>query len=357
MAIQQLSRLQLNQEFRDGERPSGDDFGSAWFSFLHKGDDGVSIDGTGNVVVAFGVTLKDANDASPAGTLRFKGGQLQLHDGSSFKNVNSGGGGAFTPVSGGPSVAFSGGNVGIGTAAAIPAYRLEVPLATNAGTDQRVRFGNLAVHAGTAVAPGAYISHINQANSVTTFALFQDSLGVTNVNASSELNLMQNGVSKLKVISPSGNIALTPSTSVTVSGNLTVTGDVSVLGHAFKNNPLTWELLSDARVKKDVKNYSGGMQKLLALRPVTFKFNGKASTRDDGHEYIGLIAQEVKEVLPELILPRAMKLDEKDTKDTEVLTFDQGPLTFLLINAIKELHARIQKLEKPASDEKRKTKN
>jgi hypothetical protein len=69
MAITQLSRAQLNQEFRDGERPSGDDFASAWLSFLHKSDDGVRVDINGNLELSRGITVKDAT-AGQAGTLR-----------------------------------------------------------------------------------------------------------------------------------------------------------------------------------------------------------------------------------------------------------------------------------------------
>ena len=51
MATTPLNRAQLRQEFRDGERPSGNDFANAWESFLNQLDDGVKIDSNGNLEV------------------------------------------------------------------------------------------------------------------------------------------------------------------------------------------------------------------------------------------------------------------------------------------------------------------
>lgn len=362
--IQQLSRLQLNQEFRNGERPSGDDFGSAWLSFLHKTDDGVSVDSKGNLEVAKGLALKDTDDNSQAGTIRFKGGQLQVHDGTSFKSVSTGAGGAFTPVGAGPSVAFAGGNVGIGTFAVAPTHRLEVLLTNNSGPDQRVKFGNLAIHAGPSITPGAYISHVALGGSATAYALFQDNQGNTKLNAaqSTELGLAQNGATLFR-ITGTGGIEMVPTTNVSIGTifspkDLSVSGNLTVVGQAFKTGGGSFlPIACDRRVKKDIRPYKDGLQKLVALEPVTFKFNGKAETPDDGRDYMGFVAQDLQKVLPELIVTRSMKLEKNDAKETEILTYDQGPIVFLLINAIKELNARIEKLEKPGSDEKRKAKN
>ena len=96
----ELSRAELNQEFRDGERPSGDDFASAWSSFLHKGDDNVNINDEGNLELLKGIKLKGAPDDSGAGTLRYDSAsqKLQYHNGTSFENISTGAGGAFHKI-------------------------------------------------------------------------------------------------------------------------------------------------------------------------------------------------------------------------------------------------------------------
>lgn len=350
MAVTELSRAQLNQEFRDGERPSGDDFASAWLSFMHKSDDGVKIDGKGNLELKAGIAIKNAADDSQAGTLRFNSGtaQLQYHNGTNFQNISTGAGGAFQEVDGGPNVAFGDGNVGIGSFAAAPTHRLEVNLEKNAGPEQRVKLGNVVIHSGTTDATaGAYINTFNRAGD-TDYALFQNQAGNTTLNASGELSLNQNAASRFKIFT-SGNITLTPAASVTLTGNLTVTGDINYTGNLTD--------ISDVRLKQDVHPFKEGFDKLLALDPVTFKFNGKAGTLDDDKKRIGLIAQDVQKIFPELIHSQSRKLNPEDPEETEVLAIDSRPLTFVIINALKELATRLDKLEKKLSDGKRKSKD
>jgi hypothetical protein len=66
-------------------------------------------------------------------------------------------------------------------------------------------------------------------------------------------------------------------------------GDVSAVG--YYNN-------SDARLKRDVTAEVAGLKDLLALRPVNYKWKNRAAGDKLQH---GLIAQEVQEVLPELV--------------------------------------------------------
>jgi hypothetical protein len=53
---------------------------------------------------------------------------------------------------------------------------------------------------------------------------------------------------------------------------------------------------SDARLKKDIVNLGYGMAQVSALRPVKFKWKS-----GEGGDQLGLIAQEVEKVLPELV--------------------------------------------------------
>ena len=359
MAITELSRLQLNQEFRDGERPSGDDFASAWLSTLNKTDDGVKIDANGNLEVARGVKLKDS-PTGDAGTLRFNGGQVQFHDGTSFKNISAGAG-AFTPVTGG--VAFAGGNVGIGTFASV-ANKLEVNLGANTAADQRVRFGNVIMHNGTAANPGAYICHSNPSLITdANFALLQDTNGNTTLNsgANATISLSQNNVVRFRAL-VNGDISITPGNSITLNGvvgvgNPATPRDLTVFGNEFKPGGGPFTATSDIRVKKDIRSFGDGLEKILALKPVAYRYNGRGGTSEDGNEYVGLVAQEVQEILPELVSSRSAKMEESDKEDSDILTFEPGPITYILINAVKELAARIENLEKSLTSEKGRSKN
>lgn len=84
---------------------------------------------------------------------------------------------------------------------------------------------------------------------------------------------------------------------------------------------------SDAKLKHDVQPISGALDMVQALRGVTFKWNR------DGTKGVGFIAQELEEVLPELVL---------DSGDTKSVAY--GNVTAVLVEAIKELRAEVQDL-------------
>ena len=394
-----LSRSTLKQLFFDGERPTGDNFESAWMSFLHQNEDGLSYDGK-NLVISSntGITLGNpaGGPGGTAGTLRFNGTHVQYYDGADFKDI-AGGAGAFVPVGAGPAVAFSGGNVGIGTASTVPTHRLEIPLGDNTGAGQQILLGNLVIHKGPSTSSGAYIGNNSLATNPLGYALFQDGVGKTKINASnannSQLSLAINDVDKF-LITQDGNIALSPTTNVAINGQvtignnlnghtvtitnrtnlpppavpvagvpaLTLNGDITgvstatptlvVNGVAQKTNGGGWNLISDRRVKKEIRPFNDGLQKLLLFDPVVYKYNGRGGSIDNGIDYIGLIAQDVKKVMPELVTSQHIKLNAEDSKESDVLGHDLSPLTFIFINAIKELNTRVEKLEKAKKNEK-----
>ena len=91
---------------------------------------------------------------------------------------------------------------------------------------------------------------------------------------------------------------------------------------------------SDIRLKENIKPTNYGLNELLKLNPVEFKWKEK-----DGKE-IGLIAQEVEEIVPEVI-----KENKRINDDTLYKQVDYEKLVPVLINSIKELNERIKKLE------------
>ncbi len=113
---------------------------------------------------------------------------------------------------------------------------------------------------------------------------------------------------------------------------------------------------SDIRYKKDIHPLESSLQKVLGLRGVTYEWDKK---RVNGAGYrsgkqIGLIAQEVEKVLPEVV--------HTDDKGYKTLSYDK--LAPLLIEAVKEQHAlhakemnekndRIAKLEKALEDQQK----
>ena len=106
-----------------------------------------------------------------------------------------------------------------------------------------------------------------------------------------------------------------------------LTLDMSDAGAATFNNNVT--AFSDERLKDNIETLEDGLDKVEQLRGVTY-------TRD-GRKNIGVIAQEVEKILPEIVLTAD---DEMGTKSV-----DYSRITAILIEAIKELSERVKELE------------
>jgi Chaperone of endosialidase len=123
-------------------------------------------------------------------------------------------------------------------------------------------------------------------------------------------------------------------------GNMTIYGPT-----ATKASGTTWANPSDIRLKKDVAPYIAGLNAILALEPISFFYNGKGGTTDDGRRCYGYDAGAVQAAFPEAVGTRRGKLEEADAEEADILTLDTSNFTLALINAVKELAARVTALE------------
>jgi len=119
-------------------------------------------------------------------------------------------------------------------------------------------------------------------------------------------------------------------------------------GNGFKPGGGMWADSSERRLKKNIEDYDGGLDKIKQLRPRRFEFNGTYGHVDDGRPYIGLVADEVEEVMPELMAQPLPWVDPGSTTGeiTEHLkTIEATPIVYALINAVKTLAAKVEALE------------
>jgi len=107
------------------------------------------------------------------------------------------------------------------------------------------------------------------------------------------------------------------------SGITALTLDMSGAGAATFNNDVT--AFSDERLKTDIKTIEDALEKVSQMRGVTFKREGVNGT--------GVIAQEVQPHLPEVVHDKQ-----------EYLSVAYGNMVGILIEAIKELKTKVDKL-------------
>jgi hypothetical protein len=102
---------------------------------------------------------------------------------------------------------------------------------------------------------------------------------------------------------------------------------------------------SDKRFKKDIEPINSALSDVLKLKPV--KFNWKTDEFPNKHfdhrRHIGLIAQEVEEVYPEIV----------NTNDEGFKSIDYSKLAPVLIKAVQEQQAEIEALKKEIEELKK----
>ena len=119
------------------------------------------------------------------------------------------------------------------------------------------------------------------------------------------------------------------------------TGLVVSIGTAYKPGGGSFAATSDARLKKNVKNLHGSLDRLEQLRPVTFEFNNEERHGVTGVQ-TGFIAQEVEEVFPDGIRQRenTAPLNDGETPEPEnIKTISITGFEALTVDAFRELRA------------------
>lgn len=133
-----------------------------------------------------------------------------------------------------------------------------------------------------------------------------------------------------------------PHLSILNTGNVGIgttapTALLSVNGAANKPGAGDWTNFSDIRVKKDTSAFTDGLSVIKKIHPVYYRYNGKAGIKDTNTLNIGVIAQQIQPIAPYTVGTYMAKLDSTDTQETELLDYNQSSLTYLFVNAFKEL--------------------
>jgi hypothetical protein len=114
--------------------------------------------------------------------------------------------------------------------------------------------------------------------------------------------------------------------ALTVSGGITATGEITAY-------------FSDERLKTDINPIQGALDKVMAIGGYTYKANDLAHelgvSRYDNQ--IGLLAQEVEAVMPELVTQSGLP-------GYKTIRYDK--VVSVLVEAIKEQQAMIEELRR-----------
>ena len=267
--------------------------------------------------------------ASGTSELSFEGTQGQLF--SIADNLSSGTIFSVSDVTGLPlieadasgdvKIAEFGRNVGVGSGV-LPAYQLDV-------------FGTGNFHQGIRFSDGttqttAFSTPISVANGGTNASSFADKAVLITQDSGTDTvaaaAMHANGELLIGGTSGPAVATLTAGTDISITN---ADGGITIAYSGSGPSP------SDKKLKENIKELQNCLEKIDKLSPVSFDWNILANEEFDKQgSDIGLIAQEVEEIFPEIV---------GDNKGFKAL--DYVKLTVLLISAVKELKQQIEQLK------------
>lgn len=118
----------------------------------------------------------------------------------------------------------------------------------------------------------------------------------------------------------------------TPSAALSVNGDANKPGGGF------WNTFSDRRLKQDVQPFKDGLNAVMQLHPVTYRYN-ELSGYDPSKQYVGIVAQDLVSVAPYMVRENGLTL--REGTEQNFLAVDPSAFTYMTINAIQEQQKQI----------------
>lgn len=156
-------------------------------------------------------------------------------------------------------------------------------------------------------------------------------------NASTTNVGMPGTARKIFIHGTSGNVGIgtySPSERLHVAGNILATGSY---------------MTSDKRLKSNINPFERGLADILKMETYSFQYNGKAGIENTDLQY-GLLAQDLKEIAPELVGTFLHKTyeDSEDgetstlTGEKEYLHINASAIQYMVINAIQEQQQQLE---------------
>jgi len=206
--------------------------------------------------------------------------------------------------------------------------------------------GDLIISGGVGIAKNLNIGGNLSVSGDISFTGITTFTGAIDANGGATIDDIRIGISANNEIdTASGNLILdSAGGTVNVTDNLdvdgtlnvdstsTLRGDTAITGELTVTGDITAFFTSDQRLKDNITPIENSLSKIESISGNTYDWNEKSGK--EGHD-VGVIAQEVLEILPEAVT----------TRDNGYLAVDYQRIVPLLVEAIKELSAKVENLE------------
>lgn len=132
--------------------------------------------------------------------------------------------------------------------------------------------------------------------------------------------------------------------NVNHSGNGYDNADQIICGGTNGSLPITataFNVASSKLYKKNISELKYGLADILKIKPVKYQYNFDKT----GLYTIGFIAEEVSEVIPEVVSHENEAHQIVSREEGKPVSMDYSKMSAVLVNAVKEQHAKVQELK------------
>ena len=135
---------------------------------------------------------------------------------------------------------------------------------------------------------------------------------------------------------------------------------MAIVAGAFTINVAKAQSVSDKDLKKNIEPVTNSVSTIAKLEPLSYEFDNSKDTRLNlpaGRNY-GFIAEDVKQVVPEVVRTsnKWITVGKNNQRAITTTTVDLQELVPLLVGAVKEQQAQIEKLKQEVETLKAKVK-
>jgi hypothetical protein len=141
-----------------------------------------------------------------------------------------------------------------------------------------------------------------------------------------------------------------PQAAIDTGGNFRISGNT-----AYKNTGTTWSNPSDERIKSNIIEITGSLDKINELHPIEFTWKedyAHSHSLDINEKQYGFTAQNMEQVFPNEVITTSYKIDDTDVG---MKTISYHTLNVYLVKAVQELSNEINNLKDEINTLKNKT--
>lgn len=182
-----------------------------------------------------------------------------------------------------------------------------------------------------------FVANANAASTQATLTFTIPNRSIQGAQLGSDISIATTGNISAGGLSAVGTLSLSNSANtwnISTSSSGTLDFSLNNILKASIASSGSWSVTSDERLKKNFHPIDGALEKLKKIRGLYYQFK---TEKDSDPRHVGVIAQEVRKVLPEAVLEQGQD---------KHLSVSYSQLIPLVIEAVKDLETQVQALKK-----------